>query len=419
MSEVGQDVEANGATARGARLAARLTRRLPALARRTVDQLTTEIPVYGVLPAEEVDGEILDITLQNLRLFTRMLKEHRHPTESELSAITTSAERRAEERVPLADVLAAYHIGGRLGWLELIEIAEPDEQAALHAAGEIMLRYMQSVTSAVSTAYVEVRQRIHSDERVARQQLTAALMSGQPTAALIERAGIGLAPAYLALAIVLAETEESGDSRPEVGPVVGERRRALLVQGELDGLAGGHVLAALDGHGGIALLPVALDNEEATRAAVASLVDNLAHAVGAPAYIGAGRLTAPPGLPEEIALAQKLVELARRSGRPPGLYGLEDLLVEYQLTRPGPAREALARRLEEIAHQPQLVETLRAYLEGARRRQQAAQSLHIHPNTLDYRLGRIAELTGLDPAKPADSMVLLAALTIRAGASGQ
>ena len=52
-----------------------------------------------------------------------------------------------------------------------------------------MLRYMQEVTSAVSGAYLEVQQDIHGEERVARQQLTGALMSGQPIGLLVEAGG--------------------------------------------------------------------------------------------------------------------------------------------------------------------------------------------------------------------------------------
>ncbi|EUA48338.1 putative transcriptional regulator [Mycobacteroides abscessus subsp. abscessus] len=34
----------------------------------------------------------------------------------------------------------------------------------------------------------------------------------------------------------------------------------------------------------------------------------------------------------------------------------------------------------------------------------------MHPNTLDYRLRRVAELTGLDPAQPSAARTLAAAL---------
>lgn len=39
--------------------------------------------------------------------------------------------------------------------------------------------------------------------------------------------------------------------------------------------------------------------------------------------------------------------------------------------------------------------------------------LHLHPNTVDYRLRRIAVRTGLDPTRPADLPRITAALAAR------
>lgn len=43
-----------------------------------------------------------------------------------------------------------------------------------------------------------------------------------------------------------------------------------------------------------------------------------------------------------------------------------------------------------------------------------AQALHIHRNTLDYRLRRIGEITGLDPARSADRFLLYVSLLLTA-----
>ena len=51
-------------------------------------------------------------------------------------------------------------------------------------------------------------------------------------------------------------------------------------------------------------------------------------------------------------------------------------------------------------------------------RREAAEQLHVHPNTLDYRLGRAAELTGLDLGRPDDLVLTVLALKQRALFSG-
>src|ERR687890_648174 len=69
-----------------------------------------EIPLYAMLPREQLEGEILAITTANLRLFFSTLREGRPLAPEELAEIRMSAARRAEERVPLEAVLTAYHV---------------------------------------------------------------------------------------------------------------------------------------------------------------------------------------------------------------------------------------------------------------------------------------------------------------------
>src|SRR3954451_25251815 len=104
-----------------AALYVRVEREVPRLARRMIDTFVAEIPLYGLLPREQLEGEILAITDANLRLFFTTLRESRPLAADELAEVRTSAARRAEERVPLDAVLSAYHVGGRIGWLGLRE----------------------------------------------------------------------------------------------------------------------------------------------------------------------------------------------------------------------------------------------------------------------------------------------------------
>jgi hypothetical protein len=394
----------------GPRLAERMARRVPDLARRAVEQITVEVPLYRVLPREQLDGEILDVVTENIRLFLRAFQKDRPPTSGELTGVLASAARRAEEGVPLADLLAAYHVGARLSWLDLMEVAGRGDEE-LPAAGVSLLRYMQEVTSAVSTVYLEVQQAIHSEARVARQQLTSALLAGQPTDLLVERAGARVAPAYVALMLALPGPEV--DPRAGAGSAVAERRRIRWLQDALDDFAGAPVLSVLDGHGGAALLPATPATVHEVDHTLPVLLVRLAEATGVPVHAASAQAATPAAVPAEARLAGEVLELVQRLARPPGLYRLSDLLVEYQLTRPGPAHDALACRLDGIADQPHLIATLRAYLGHDRRRSRVADALHIHPNTVDYRLGRIAALTGLDPAKPSDGQILMAALLVR------
>ncbi|MEV6973207.1 helix-turn-helix domain-containing protein [Kitasatospora sp. NPDC093806] len=85
------------------------------------------------------------------------------------------------------------------------------------------------------------------------------------------------------------------------------------------------------------------------------------------------------------------------------------MLLECQLSRPGPARDGLAALLAPLAGRPELLETLRAFQAGGFDRRRAAALPRVHPNTVDYRLRKATALTGLDPARGGDLSMLRAA----------
>ncbi len=83
-------------------------------------------------------------------------------------------------------------------------------------------------------------------------------------------------------------------------------------------------------------------------------------------------------------------------------------MTAFATTMLGPLEEHDGRRGSE------LVATLEAYLQLGGALALAAERLNIHRNTLSYRLGRIAELTGRDLHEPSTQYLLQTALTVRA-----
>lgn len=61
---------------------------------------------------------------------------------------------------------------------------------------------------------------------------------------------------------------------------------------------------------------------------------------------------------------------------------------------------------------PALAETLDAYLDSGGAIEACARKLFVHPNTVRYRLRRIADFTGRDPTLPRDAYVLRVAVTV-------
>ncbi len=376
----------------------RVSTRVPVLARRMIATFLDEVPLYRMLPHEQLHGEVLAICEDNLRTFFATLREDRLPTDEELTEPRLSAARRAQERVPLASVLTAYHVGSRIGWAELLAEARPGENAELLAAVDGVQRYVQAVTAVVATAYLHEQQAISGEEGDALRALVSALLAGEPADALAEQLGRRLPSDWLVLAL------ELGQHPDEVAAgAVATRRKLRRVQAALDGLGGEPALGRLHGEGGIVLLPdLGQPREE--------LAALLQAAAGAPVRGGAARAASAAGVAPAAAQAREVLRLAPAE---PALYDLDDVLLDYQLSRPSQAQQHLAGLLAPLDGFPDLLLTLRCYLEHDLDRRRTAGSLHVHPNTLDYRLKRVVELTGLDPTTTRGLQLLGGALAVR------
>jgi len=110
--------------------------------------------------------------------------------------------------------------------------------------------------------------------------------------------------------------------------------------------------------------------------------------------------------------AERLLALARiRPGDPPDLAfstaGLAQLLVGVPAER---LREFADAHLGPLRPRPELLETLAAWLDTAGSRQAVSERLHLHRNSVGYRVATIKRLLGRDPLDPAVAPTLLAAL---------
>ncbi|WP_040751868.1 PucR family transcriptional regulator, partial [Nocardia transvalensis] len=118
-------------------------------------------------------------------------------------------------------------------------------------------------------------------------------------------------------------------------------------------------------------------------------------------------------IPTAADQAHQLLDMVARLHSEPALYRFDDLALEYQLTRPGPGREYLGSLLDPLDHHPELLDTLQTHIAHNLNRQRTARLLHVHTNTVDYRLKRIGQLTGFDPTQASGLWYLRSALVAR------
>lgn len=130
-------------------------------------------------------------------------------------------------------------------------------------------------------------------------------------------------------------------------------------------------------------------------------------------WLGAAR-TPSRDVPAAYREAGTVARLAMASRRPPGVYRLDDVLLEYAVMSNEAVAADLADLARPLAEHQDLWNTLTAFLDKDCSRASAARNLFIHRSTLDYRLDRIRKLTGYDPTSTRGAQVLSMALTARA-----
>jgi carbohydrate diacid regulator len=117
---------------------------------------------------------------------------------------------------------------------------------------------------------------------------------------------------------------------------------------------------------------------------------------GIRAFAGVGQCAAPSNLHQSYAQAERALKLARRNK---GIIFDEELILEMvtgELTSEIKA-EYIQRCIAPLLQEKELLETLVELFNHNHSLKNTAQSLHIHINTLHYRLKKIEEMSNLNP----------------------
>ncbi|PKV98676.1 PucR family transcriptional regulator [Nocardia fluminea] len=283
-----------------------------------------------------------------------------------------------------------------IGAMELVISIETPPTA------DSVLRAVRAATEIVARVYKQAR----SNERVDEgRAVAAALLRGDSAKILGHCSHIGVADSYTILAMRLPPLR----GRHREGPPTATEPVAPRMHFEVRRRFGPSALTLLADNGATILIPDTAPNDYA---ALAAFNDCLATADGTvPTALTMHALTTDlPAVAEQVHAA---LDLATRLGMTGRLYRFSDIAVEYQLTRPGPGRDALSTVLDPLEEHPDLLATLRCYIDSGLDRRRTARRLHLHPNSVDYRLKRILRLTGYDSTDPTGLWNLRSALVIR------
>lgn len=272
------------------------------------------------------------------------------------------------------------------------QILDPETAADVHTA---VLRYGREVAFATAEVYARAAEvRGAWDARLEALVVDAVLRDETDDAVLSRASAVGWA------------------ARGEVAVVVGTAPPGQAESGAFDEVrraaraVGLDALCAVQGHLLVVILGGVQDPEKAAAdllpwydegpVVVGPVTPDLSHAHTSAAAALAG-LRAVPGWPEA-----------------PRPVAAHDLLPERILGGDAAARDEAVREVYAplAGSRGSLVETLASYLSHGAAIESTARALFVHPNTVRYRLGQIADLTGFTPNQPRDALVLQLALML-------
>jgi hypothetical protein len=285
---------------------------------------------------------------------------------------------RANQGVTADEFLQGFQRAMRQVWFSAREIADElgvDPRVLLDASPGWHDLETEAMTQAAAAYRRLEAERAHADQQ-RRSRLLHDILRGRPADSHLRSDG----------------TYFTVRARTTDGASLADLERALNARG--DGLVG---LAAGDLAGLVAQKPT-------------HAPPGVAIGVGPPVTLG--------DIPDSYRQATRAVETAVAFDLT-GVFTLDDLRVDAAVMNDTDIGERLAARylapldaLGEFGRE--LQETLAVYLDNGKRLAHTAELLHVHRNTLKYRLARIEEVTGADLDRTQDTVELWWAVRRRA-----
>jgi sugar diacid utilization regulator len=385
-----------------------------AIARRMAMAARDEVDEYAAVTDAAFADEVLAHAAEHVTAFVRAGRLGRPPHGKELDFVRSRGAQRAREMMPLDALLEAYLIGQRTVWEAIVDAAgdSPDGMRAAQELTALTFRYTHAINVAVADAYLRESNALATEAERGRRDLLDRLLSGrEPGPDEARRAkALGLrADAEHVVVVALAAGEQNVLASEDAARLV--LRAIIRAEPARPFIVPRHDEV-------VAILPVYVRRGPAEiRAALERAVEALARTHRVRMRAGVSSVCA--SLPELARGYAEAGAALRHAGEDRTVVALQDIaLLEYLAAGADDTARRLApagaqRLLEADGDRAgPLTRTLHAYAACDLNVARTAEHLTVHPNTVHYRLTRIATLTGRDPRRFEDLAELLTAVRL-------
>ncbi|MEU1180748.1 helix-turn-helix domain-containing protein [Streptomyces sp. NPDC005820] len=405
-------------------LFAELARQASTNARREVETYAREIAEFGFLDKDpRARAETLDHSVWLRHRTVELSPDNDELRDHDLEYIASMGELRAGAGMSLDARQEVLRVHTALMLREINEATDAQRGGGVEELMRMMTWFApqgERGIGAYRQGFVRVlRRRMPYVEQVVL--LARSLLNGDPIAAeLAEAIDMELSDRYAVTVFRLPDPPPVDRILENEIETLVKSHRAPILWGSRGGDGSGELIALVPGNSGAAraedvpprtgpdLLPDLAPEH------VADLVRDVAQALGRPCAVGTA--TAPlPELSDALDRARRISATAplRRASARLRPHTLADLFVELAVADV-PFVDAWLRALSDrLATGPDLLVTLDVYYRHDMHRGATATALNVHTRTLDYRLRRARELTGIDPGSTRGVRTLGAAVTRR------
>jgi DNA-binding PucR family transcriptional regulator len=371
----------------------RIERSAGDLASASVARMDETLPWFKGLPADQRAWVML-VAQAGVRSLVQFLRTGGNSDGSpqEISDEVFAAAPRALARsITLQQTVALIKVTIDVTEHQVAQLAAAGEEEALHTA---LLRFSREIAFSAARVYARAAESRGAWDARLQALLVDALLRGDSSDVLASRAAalgwtdrppvavlVGRSPGGEIAAVLHAVYRAARRAHVEVVGGVHGDRLVLVVGGATDAHDAAERLLPGFGDGPVVVGPGVPSLDQATESARAALA-------------GFRAAAAWPDAPRPVAA--------------------DDLLPERALAGDAEARRVLRHDLYQglVRAGGGLLETLDAFFAAGGVLESAARALYVHPNTVRYRLRRIADVTGFSPLEPRDAFALRMALTI-------
>lgn len=357
-----------------------------ALATAAITRMDEALPWYRAMPAENRSWVNL-VAQAGVAAFVDWFRQPEAPQAISADVFGT-APRELTRTVSLQQTVELVRVVIAVVEEQIEQIAPGDEADVREA----VLRYSREIAFAAAQVYAQAAEARGAWDARLESLVVDALLRGEADDSLRSRAAALGWGVHDSVVVVVGQAP---DAEPET--VVDNIRRA----------AKAHHLDVLTGVQGDRLVAILGGSREPVRAA--------RHLV---AQFGPGPVVVGPTVPDLLAAGDSAAAaLSGLRAAPAWPDAPRPVLAEELLPERALVGDALARdRLVADIYRPLqssstgLLDTLAAFLEQTGSMEATARVLFVHPNTVRYRLRRVAELTGYAPTDPRQALTLRLAL---------